>query len=73
MVASQLINHIIQLLATHYGNEILRNPLLKLKPFTCIGGESQQYFQEPCTSSNLSGYEFVSRKLNTNNFVSYRN
>lgn len=77
VVAGQLINQINQLLATHdhYGNKILSplefdwSPLHALVVTPCSISKN---YVTVCTYSNLSGYEFVSTKLSTSNFVSYR-
>ena len=77
VVVGQLINRINQLLATHdhYGNEILSplefdwSPLHALVVNPCSISKN---YVTVCTYSNLSDYEFVSTKLSTSNFVSYR-
>ena len=64
MVAGQLINQINQLLATHghYGNKILSPLEFNWSPLHALvvnpSGISKNYVAV-CTSSNLSGYEFV--------------
>ena len=79
VVASQLINHINQLLATHYGNEILRSPLefhwSPLHTLVVSPNSISKKYITICTTSNLSSYDCVLRRLSRTNFklVNYRN